>query len=170
MKKIIPPSHLISFRKEAKTLFKSLPHNSDLRFRLAKVYPFLADQRHIRHPFQLKHIYHLMALEYGFNNWSEMKEYIIEQDMLYKKSGVAVIHSWFPSYSLALAYFKKNGGYLLKFWDDYVVCGPEYIKLLNLHTYAQQWQLIGYNWVEPAHLEAYHTLYNTARELYLKRN
>lgn len=170
MKKQILPSRLNSYRKEAKTLFKSLSQNSGLHLLLTKAYPHLTAPRQVRPTFQLKHIYHLMALEYGFNNWSEMKEYIIEQDMLYKKSGVAVIHSWFPSYSLALAYFKKNGGYLLKFWDDYVVCGPEYIKLLNLHTYAQQWQLIGYNWVEPAHLEAYHTLYNTARELYLKRN
>lgn len=146
MKKIIPPSHLISFRKEAKTLFKSLPHNSDLRFRLAKVYPFLADQRHIRPPFQLKHIYHLMALEYGFNNWSEMKEYIIEQDMLYKKSGIAVIHSWFTNYALAMEYFKKNGGYLVKFNDflqsqlmlpsEICVIKNEKLWQLSKHSYA----------------------------------
>src|SRR5690606_12721369 len=144
---------LISYRKKAKTLFKSLPQNSDLLLRLNKVFTHLSDPK----SFQLKHIYHLMALEFGFANWSEMKEYIIEQDMLYKKSGIAVIHAWFTIYHLALAYFKKNGGYLLKFWDDYVVCGPEYIKLMNLHNYEQHWKLIGYNWVEPADITAYNT-------------
>ena len=38
----------------------------------------------------------------------------------------------------------------------------EYIRLLKLDTYTEEWRLIEYNWIEPENEYAYQRLYDEA--------
>lgn len=172
MNKLLRPASLEVYKKEAKKLFKSLPKNASLLQRILELYPYIpyhsGDISGRYSQIKLKHIYQVLAIEHGFENWASMRNYIIEQDMLYRKHGIAFIHSWFNNYLDAFQYFQKYGGYLLQFWQDYIVCGKEYLQVLGLDTFQSEWEKIGYNWVMPAHKEAYKRLYQAALLQYLQ--
>ncbi len=120
--------------------------------------------------FKLKHSYHLYAIEKGFSNWFELKKYIVANDCLYAGNGVMFIHSWFTEYKKAKLYQTNNGGYLLCFWDDIVVCGIEYIACLKLEKYKYYWEQLGYDWVMPKSNVAKRVLEEKAVKNYLKLN
>jgi len=111
---------------------------------------------------RLKDAYHIIASEYGFTRWEDLKRHVEKNDMLYRSNGIGLIHKWFKSYTEASKYQIKNSGYLLKFWADYVICGIEYIQLLELHNYSEEWETIGYNWIEPSDKQAFQKLYQKA--------
>ncbi|MTI32281.1 hypothetical protein [Xanthovirga aplysinae] len=119
---------------------------------------------------KLKDAYFLIALEKGFKNWAELKQEVVEKDCLYKPSGIAFVHGWFRNYNEAEAYFQQNGGYLLYFWNDFIVCGKEYIECLELGSYTLQWKKIGYNWQNPLDPEAHQFLKGKAQRNYLNQN
>ena len=116
---------------------------------------------------RLKHAYAVLAFERGYSHWWELKEAVIENDCLYRYCCTAFVHQWFTHYDEAKKYFEKNDGYLLSFWNDYAVCGAEYITCLGLGEHQRLWSRIGYNWVTPADTEAYTKLKSLARENYL---
>jgi len=123
----------------------------------------------IDHPdsVQLKHAYHVLAVEAGFTTWATLKHAIIENDCLYKSACVGFIHAWFSDYAKAEIYFNMHGGYLISFWKDYVVCGKEYISGIGLSQYEEQWKNIGHNWVKPHDMKAFHFLKQAAAKNYL---
>ncbi|MBK6264840.1 hypothetical protein JKA74_07315 [Marivirga sp. S37H4] len=118
---------------------------------------------------KLKHAYAVIAHENGFHSWIDLKETVIKNDCLYNPSCVGIVYAWFKNYSDAEEYFKKNGGYLLTFWRDYVVCGNEYITCIGLNQYEEQWQAIGYNWVHPKDNKAFQYLQKMAKTNYQSR-
>jgi hypothetical protein len=118
---------------------------------------------------QLKHAYRVIAHENNFKDWAGLKHFVIENDCLYRASGVAYIHRWFTDYQQAEIYFKKHGGYLLSFWNDFVVCGKEYISCLGLGDYPDRWAAIGYNWVKPAENKSFEFLKEAAKNNYLSQ-
>lgn len=116
---------------------------------------------------RLKHAYHLIATEYGFKTWAELKQAVVTSDCLYRPSAVAFIHSWFKDYAFAEKYFLDHGGYLLCFWKDYIVCGEEYITRLGLGGFTEEWKLIQYNWVRPENQAAFLRIREQAIKNYL---
>jgi len=118
---------------------------------------------------QLKHAYLVLAVENGFTSWTEFRRIVIDKDCLYKSSSVGFIHSWFNHYPQAEAYHLRHGGYLLSFWDDYVVCGEEYINRIGLDIYQEQWRSIGYDWVAPKNRNAWTFLNEKARLNYINQ-
>ena len=171
MKKL-HPTRLVDLKKEAKQLYKLLKASEPTthsRFKTA--FPNLFASKNETDagtaPFQLKHAYALLAQEYGFETWSSLKEHLICQDMLFRKNGIHLIHAWFNKAPQATDYFDKNKGYLLKFWDDYVICGEEYIQLLKLDNHKKEWREIGYNWIDPKNIQAHNVLHTAAKANYL---
>jgi hypothetical protein len=117
----------------------------------------------------LKHAYKVIAHENNFREWADLKHTVIENDCLYRSSCVAYIHQWFSDYRQAEIYFQKNGGYLLTFWKDFVVCGKEYIACIGLSDYEDMWKKIGYNWSKPAEIKAFQSLKEIATKNYLSQ-
>lgn len=171
----LKPIRLAELRTQATFLLKDLSHTSELSLKAAGrllQHPVFADKTvywliEQADKVKLKHAYAVLALENGFANWADFRNKVIENDCLYYSSGVAFIHAWFKDYEVAHAYFIKNGGYLLSFWGDYVVCGKEYIDCLGLGDYETQWSNIGYNWHKPKDFNAFETLKEVAVKNYL---
>ena len=115
----------------------------------------------------LRHAYQVIAHENNFKQWADLKRTVIENDCLYRSSGVAFIHQWFKEYQQAETYFQKNGGYLLVVWKDFVVCGKEYITCIGLSNYENLWKKIGCNWAKPADVTAFQFLKEAAQKNYL---
>ena len=121
------------------------------------------------HTVLLKHAYQVIAHENNFREWAELKQAVVENDCLYRSACVAYVHQWFTNYQQAETYFQKNGGYLLTFWKDFVVCGREYVTCIGLGNYEALWKKIGYNWSKPLEVKAFQSLKEIAKENYLSQ-
>lgn len=171
----LKPVRLNELKLEAAFLLKDLKSNSSQipealsRF---KVIPGLSDKtdtlitqgKHVK----LKHAYQVLALERGFENWSDLKHFVVEKDCLYRPHLVPYVHSWFKQYRTAVEYHQKHGGYLLAFWGDIIVCGEEYIKGLELDTCQTEWQAVAFDWMKPMDQVAWQVLCEKAKTNYLK--
>lgn len=118
---------------------------------------------------RLKHAYTVIAMENGFADWSELKRTVIQKDCLFRPCCVGLVWAWFSNYPEALRYFEKHGGFLLSFWKDFVVCGPEYIRCLNLDPEDENWRSIGNNWVQPKDVNSRKVLEEQAQAIYLSQ-
>jgi len=118
---------------------------------------------------KLKDAFLVIALKYGFKSWADLKEKVVLEDCLYRSAKVGLIYAWFSDYEKATAYHQQHGGYLIKFWKDFVVCGDEYIASLSLAEYTEYWTKIGYDWVKPGNLQAWYFLNEKAIESYLNQ-
>ncbi|MCZ4319215.1 hypothetical protein O4H26_09445 [Aequorivita viscosa] len=167
MKKV-PPTRLNDLKSSAKQLYKKfLLRDLHAIQRFAKWYPEYTQSTEFIDSIKLKHAFSVIACEYEFDDWSSLKHYVVAQDMLYRKSGVPFVHAWFKKPQDATDYFNTHGGYLLKFWGDYIVCGEEYIGILNLNTFEKEWRAIGFNWVHPKNEVAFMKLQAAAETNYL---
>jgi len=165
--KELRPIRLKQLKVEAKLLLKSFKSSSESSIKEYSNQPIFQDLtsseiKNIIKKIHLKDIYHLIASEYGYNRWEDLKLQIVKKDMLFRSNGIALIHKWFKNYNEASEYRLENDGYLLQFWGDYVICGIEYIRLLKLDSYTEEWHLIGYNWIKPKNEYAYQRLYDKA--------
>lgn len=165
--KELRPIRLHRLKVEAKLLQKNFRSDIDNSVNKYLNHPFFknlssSEIGEKRKNIRLKDVYHIIASEYGFTRWEDLKRHIVKNDMLFRSNGIGLIHKWFKSYTEASKYQIKNGGYLLSFWADYVICGIEYIQLLELHHYAEEWEAIGYNWIEPTNKQAFQKLHQKA--------
>lgn len=115
---------------------------------------------------KLRHAHQVIAYEYGFDKWEDLKRHVIHNDLLFRSNGVGLVYKWFNNYHDARSCHSEFGGYLLRFWGDYVVCGVEYIKLLRLDRFPKEWEQIGFDWVQPHDTSAYSKLYCEAERQY----
>lgn len=171
--KTVPPIRLTTLKREAKLTHKQAQRlDPDILTRYAHTFPkhnyTLAYVQ--KHPTTLKltYAYEVVAKTYEYPNWKTLREHVIHQDMLYRKKGVPLVHAWFSSYTQARKYHQKNKGYLLRFWNDYIVCGREYIHLLQMENYTHYWQAIDHNWVVPQDRKSFQHLMQIARKSYLQ--
>ena len=170
----LKPVRLHKLKTQASFLLKELKRNSANPLQAANRFlqiPFCSGKTSdwiINNPdsIQLKHAYHVIAIETGFKTWAELKHTVVENDCLYKPGCVGFIHAWFKNYQPAEIYFRKHGGYLISFWKDIAVCGEEYISGIGLGEYKEQWKNIGYNWVKPNNRNAFQFLKETAKKKY----
>ena len=172
MKKVLHPIRLKQLKAEIKLLHKALKTDVNRTASRYLEHPLfrnlsLAEFEKKLPEIQLKHSYHVVAYEYGYNRWEDLKEEVVKNDLLFRSNGVGFVYKWFNTYREAELYHTNQGGYLLKFWGDYVVCGEEYIRLLQLDQYLKEWESIGFNWVQPAEPVAYQKLYDKAVREYL---
>lgn len=171
---ILKPVRLNSLKTAASLLFKDFKNNAGRGIiaagRLRQVPDFKQRSAEwlIAHAslVQRKHAYTAIAIEHGYANWPDLKRTIVDNDCLYRASGVAYIHAWFRDYAAAEQYLNQHRGYLLSFWKDFVVCGKEYIAHIGLDADETYWKRIGYNWVQPADKTAWAVLHEKATVIY----
>lgn len=163
----LKPVRLVELKIQAKILLKNLKspvntiaESSLKRLLLIPEFHILSkgNKQPIAERVQLKHALKVIATEYGYNDWTSLKNDVVENDLLFRQSGVAYVHRWFKDYNTAKEYHNKNNGYLLKFWNDIIVTGKEYISCLKLNDLETQWSLIGNDWVKPANSKAFDIL------------
>jgi hypothetical protein len=175
---ILKPVRLTHLKTQATFLLKDLRSGSPESGKAAEqfltipAYSGKSTQWILEHAgtIKLKDAFLVIALKYGFKSWADLKKKVIQEDCLYRSAKVGLIYAWFSDYEKAAAYHQQYGGYLIKFWKDFVVCGDEYITSLSLAGYIEQWAKIGYDWVNPADLQAWHFLNEKAIESYLNQN
>lgn len=165
--KELRPIRLSQVKAEAKLLQKNFKSDFDNSANKYLNHPFFKNLSSTQiwekgKNIQLKDVYHIIASGYGFSRWEDLKRYVVKSDMLFRSNGIGLIHKWFKNYTEASEYHNKYGGYLLQFWADYVICGNEYIQLLELHHYTEEWEAIGNNWIEPIDKQAFKKLYQKA--------
>src|SRR5690606_14245652 len=165
--KELRPIRLKQLKIGAKLLHKNLKSNIDNSVNKYLNHPFFNNLTALEiekrlNDIRLKDAYYIISSEYGYNCWEDLKQQVVNNDLLYRSNGISLIHKWCKSYDEAHKYHTENGGYLLHFWADYVICGIEYVKLLELDQYYREWELIGYNWVEPTDKLAYQRLLQKA--------
>ncbi|MEQ9263467.1 MAG: hypothetical protein RLP14_09925 [Owenweeksia sp.] len=111
---------------------------------------------------------HLRYSEYyGFSNWAQLKNHVVNNDCFYRKWAPVFVFKWFQAYTPALQYHKNHGGYLLRFWGDYVICGQEYINRLGLQGFEENWRAIKHNAVQPIDSAAWAEIRQEAVNNYL---
>ena len=165
--KELRPIRLKQLKVEAKILLKNYKSSSESSIKEYSNQPIFQDLtaseiKNSIKEIRLKDIYHLIASEYGYSRWEDLKLHIVKNDLLFRSNGIGLIHKWFKNYNEASKYHLENGGYLLQFWEDFVICGIEYIRLLKLDSFTEEWRLIEYNWIEPKNEYAYQRLYDKA--------
>lgn len=164
----LQPLRLRDLKLQAHLLFKQSQKEDSFVAQFSILPPFRGlSVEEIQKSLQLKHAYELTAYQYGFVNWRSLKQYIVVQDCLYRKHCVAFVYSWFKNYDAAKAYQESNNGYLLRFWEDYIVCGAEYIRCIGMPIDSPDWDAIDYDWVKPKNREAFDRLQDIAISNYL---
>ena len=69
------------------------------------------------------------------------------------------LNQWFANYLQAKSYQQINGGFLLPFKKQFFICDADYINNLGFNAEDNDWQLIGYDWANPANKAAWQRLY-----------
>ena len=152
----LQPLRLRDLKLQAHLLFKQSQKDVSIAARFSVLPSFRGlSVDEVQQSLRLKHVYEYLAQQYGFAHWRELKHYVVVQDCLYRKHCVAYVYSWFTNYDAAKAYQNKHRGYLLRFWEDYIVCGTEYIRCIGMPIDHPDWNIIGYDWVRPKEREAF---------------
>lgn len=94
----------------------------------------------------------VVATEKGFSSWAELKH-----QLPLVRGGF--LNHWFADYQQAKAYLKSQGGFLLPYKKQFFVCEAEYINNLGFSFEDPDWQLIGYDWINPDNQKAWIRLY-----------
>jgi hypothetical protein len=65
---------------------------------------------------------------------------------------------WHARYEIADSELGRYGGYLLPYKNQFFICDAEYISTLGLNPDDPDWELIGWNWVQPKDQSAWQRL------------
>jgi len=99
-----------------------------------------------------KHALAVIALEKGFDSWTDLKSqihFIIG----------GFLNKWFATYEEAKAEQKIAGGFLLPYKHQFFICEATYIKQLGLNPNDPDWKLINKDWAKPTNKQAWQRLY-----------
>jgi len=114
---------------------------------------------------QLKHALAVIANEYGFNSWTNLKNYFTLTGLTkFEPNGGGFFNQWFSNYKEAKQILLSGKGYLLPYKNQFFICESGYIEYIGLDSHAPDWQDINYNWIEPSDIQAWQRLSN----LYMK--
>lgn len=146
------------FKAQASILLKQLKEtdlvvNSELRYRLNQCgqQDILLQQEPIKRKQALK----IVALESGFDSWSELKRQVefetaIDFQTFFCSSALGgFLNHWFNNYLEAKALQEKMGGILLPFRHQFFVAPMAYLDKLGFTQGDADWQAIGYDWISP---------------------
>jgi hypothetical protein len=169
---------LEEYKNRASILLKNLRSDDAAKVKEAserfQILPFLAAQA--PETIKLKHALTVLALENGFDTWADLKRNVEYNDKrtafrnrnytaLCPKHCWGIMSNWEVSYEAALDTLQERGGYLLPYKQQFFVCEEAYIETLGLDPHDMDWELIGWNWVKPANMEAWERLNDKLEKL-----
>lgn len=144
---------------QASILLKSLHSNDKVtaqkaaqRFQRLPECKSLPTEEIIEADIKRKHALAVIAIEKGFESWSDLK-----CQLPFIRGGF--LNQWFADYTQAKSYQQINGGFLLPFKKQFFICDTNYISNLGFNAEDNDWKLIGYDWVSPANKAAWQRLY-----------
>jgi len=112
-----------------------------------------------------RHCLGVIASELGFDGWPHAVAVLSGNEsrdfgtLLYPYGGNAHWNIWSASYEEAKTIREQHGGYLLAYRRHYFIADRHFVETLGLNPDDPDWQLIGRDWVRPAHPEARERLY-----------
>lgn len=89
----------------------------------------------------------VIAQEYGFETWVDLKTFI--ENPFEKKMTSRYLNHWFRNYEEAKEFQSSQGGYLLPYKNQFFVCENHFIEDIGLDSRDPSWQEIGFDWVKP---------------------
>ncbi|MBX7219968.1 MAG: hypothetical protein K1Y36_08475 [Blastocatellia bacterium] len=143
---------------KAATRFHQLPQFSD-----HSISSLLVNRESIK----LKHALTVIAVENKQPSWTDFKRYWERREALraqrafsplYPRRCAGFLNEWHGSYEVARRSLEQAGGFLLPFRSQYFICTADYIRVLGLEPTDPDWERIGYDWVRPAHQDAWERL------------
>jgi hypothetical protein len=167
---------LDEYKTRAAILLKHLRSDDKTKIEEAiqrfQILPFLAElsvQELSNSAIKLKHALTVLAVENGFDTWADFKRNVEYNDKvtafrnrnytsLCPKRCWGIMSNWEVRYEDALDTLEQRGGYLLPYKQQFFVCEEAYIETLGLDPHDIDWELIGWNWVKPANIEAWERL------------
>jgi hypothetical protein len=81
-----------------------------------------------------------------------------EGPIMYVSRMDVFLNRWFRTYEEARASLESEGGYLLPYANQFFVTVDGAIRELGLDPQDPDWARIGWDWVQPADLEAWERL------------
>lgn len=81
-----------------------------------------------------------------------------KSDLMYTPRMSAILSRWFTSYDEARDARQADGGYLLPYRHQFLVTTCEAILELGLDPSDRDWELIGWDWVQPQDPRAWQRL------------
>lgn len=157
-------AHLL--HKRVKQLLTSVDHSSaqthDLIKRFQKL-PFwsnssIADIASQLHFIQRKHCLEVIALEQGYQNWSQLLNKIKKQTetRLYKLGVGSSLNVWYADYAKAKKHLASDPkAYLLVYQQHYFICTADHIAALGFDPADPDWEKIGRDWAQPQDAKAH---------------
>jgi hypothetical protein len=112
-----------------------------------------------------RHCLTIVARELGFQGWPHAVGILGGTDstdfgtLLYPDGADAHWNIWSASYAEARAIREQHGGYLLAYRRHFFIVDRYFIETLGLQPDDPDWELIGRDWVKPAHVDARERLY-----------
>lgn len=108
---------------------------------------------------QLKHTLQLIANQYGFESWRNLKAYFEKTGLTIFPMNSGFLNQWFANYKEAKLYLHTQPhDFLLPYKNHFVVCSANCIEHMGFNLQDQNWELIHNNWVEPINYQAWETL------------
>jgi hypothetical protein len=119
---------------------------------------------------RLKHALAVVALEHGYDSWRALKAAAEAHERasavatpqpnreMYARGMDVLLNRWFARYEDARASLEELGGYLLPFDRQFFICEAEGIRILGLDPDDADWELIGWDWVQPRDADAWQRL------------
>lgn len=108
---------------------------------------------------QLKHTLAVIASEYGFSSWTNLKNYFSITGLTkFNPNSGGFFNQWFSSYLEAKQMLQQTGGYLFPYRNQFFICESGYIEHVGLIEQVSDWQGINNNWIEPADMQAWQRL------------
>lgn len=155
-------SSLSEYRIQARRLLNQLRHadaeEAAARFRRLRSFSG-KNPAQIMQDAQLKHALTVVALEYGYGSWTELKDAAeTTSPSMYAGELDVFLNRWFVSYEEASASLEAEGGFLLPYRNQFFVCEQSAIQMLGLDPEDPDWGRIGYDWVKPRDWRAWRRL------------
>lgn len=116
-----------------------------------------------------KHALEVIARECGFAKWAEAKQFVekLPADGVHAGGrGGGTFNQWFRDYPAAREAWKRDGGFLFPFRDQYFVCEDEFVRGIGGDPADRDWDLAGRDFANPKDVQAWLRL---ARVLYARR-
>jgi len=123
---------------------------------------------------QHKHALAVVATEAGFPSWLALRRSFQQASQINYSDFFGAprfdgsLKHWFSDYPSARQYLQEKGGYLFPFRQQFFVASFGYINSLGLEPGDADWQLIGFDWVEPSDEAAKQRLMAKLERLYCR--
>lgn len=156
MNKTRKPFTLAEAKIQAAILLKSF-RSSDSekaakRFNRLPQFSDLASSDLLQQKIKHKHALMVIAIENGFQSWSDLK---IQINFIVG----GYLNLWFANYTEAKSILKEKGGFLLPYKNQFFICNNNYMKQIGFEPDDPDWKKIGFDWAEPANQAAWQRLY-----------